>query len=179
MGIIYGVSALVALILIIPLFIKKEYAVVKEILINKPTFWVFNYIKMMRNQDNFSVWASIDPDMKKEMKGLDGTVGCISSWESTHKNVGCGEQEILKITENERIDYELRFLKPFKSISQAYFITESVTDHKTTVKWGFDGKMNYPMNLMLLFMNMEKMIGKDFENGLSKLKTLLEQQDDI
>jgi len=175
---IYGILIALGLILIIPLFIKKEYSVVREILIDKPKFWVFGYIKFLENQDNFSVWASLDPDMKKGMKGVDGTAGCISSWESTHKNVGCGEQEIIKILEGERIDYELRFLKPFKSISQAFFITEALTNNKTNVKWGFNGKMNYPMNIMLLFMNMEKMIGKDFENGLAKLKTLLEQQDD-
>ncbi len=165
---------LIASILILALIVKKEYAVVREIVIEKPKSIVFDYIKLLKNQDNFSVWSSIDPNMKKDFKGVDGTVGCISSWDSTNKNVGSGEQEIVKITEGEKIDFELRFLKPFKSISQAYFVTETVSENKTRVKWGFKGKMNYPMNLMLLFMNMEKMIGRDFENGLAKLKSILD-----
>jgi hypothetical protein len=54
-------------------------------------------------------------------------------------------------------------------------ITESVSDNQTKVKWGFSGEMKYPMNLMLLFMNMEEMVGKDLATGLQNLKTKLEK----
>jgi hypothetical protein len=53
---------------------------------------------------------------------------------------------------------------------------DAVNDSVTTVKWGFNGEMKYPMNLMMLTMNMEKMLGPDLENGLKNLKTLLEKQ---
>ena len=52
--------------------------------------------------------------------------------------------------------------------------TDSSSDNHTTVKWGFDSEMRYPMNLMLLFMNMEKMIGNDLSTGLNNLKKLME-----
>jgi len=172
---ISGVLSLIVLVLIVALFLKKEYGVVREININKPKKLVFDYLKYLKNQDNFSKWATMDPNMKKEFRGTDATVGFVSAWESDHKSVGTGEQEIKKITEGERIDFELRFIKPFAGVANAYLTTESLSDKETKVKWGFDSKMKYPMNLMLVFMNMDKAIGNDFETGLAKLKSLLEK----
>lgn len=117
----------------------------------------------------------MDHQMEKEFTGTDGTVGFVSAWDSNNKNVGKGEQEIKKILEGERIEYEIRFIKPFAGISNAYMTTQSVSEHETEVRWGFKSKMNYPMNLMLLFMNMEKMIGNDLDTGLLNLKNLLEK----
>jgi len=116
----------------------------------------------------------MDPNMKKEFRGIDGTVGFVSAWESDNKNVGKGEQEIKKISEGKRIDFELRFIKPFAGVANAYLTTDSRSKNETIVNWGFDSKMKYPMNLMLLFMNMDKMIGNDFETGLKNLKAVLE-----
>lgn len=176
MVILYLIIGLVILILVAGLVMKKDFGLVREITIDIPKQSVFDYLKMLKNQDNFSVWAGKDPSMKKEYKGIDGTVGFVSAWESTLKDVGSGEQEILKITEGEKLDFELRFLKPMKATNFAFFTTEAVSENQTKVKWGFNGKMAFPMNLMLLFMNMEKMIGKDFECGLEKLKAILEKQ---
>lgn len=169
------VISIIILLLIVALFIKKEYAVERSITINKPKEAVFNYIKYLKNQDNFSKWASMDPNMKKEYMGTDGTVGFISAWEG-NKKVGKGEQEIKKITEGEQVDFELRFIKPFPGLANAYMKASTADNNKTQVKWGFDSKMNYPMNLMLLFMNMENMIGKDFSTGLENLKNILENK---
>jgi hypothetical protein len=173
--ILLGVVAIIALLLIIALFTKKEYAVVREITINKSKNEVFNYIKFLKNQDNFSVWATMDPNMKKEYRGTDGTVGFVSAWDSNEDNVGKGEQEIKGIKEGERVDFELRFIKPFEATDYAYMTTEESGNDQTLVKWGFNGKMNYPMNLMLVFMNMDDMLGKDLEKGLQNLKNVLEK----
>ncbi|MCB1145322.1 MAG: SRPBCC family protein [Leptospiraceae bacterium] len=169
------IAVLIAGVAILAGVAKKEYSVQRQIEINKPHTEVFSYLKFLKNQDNFSVWAARDPNMKKEFRGTDGTIGFVSAWDSTNKEVGKGEQEIKKITENERIDYELRFLKPFESTEQAYFTTEATSDNSTVVTWGFNGKMPYPMNLMLLFMDFDAMLGKDFDSGLSKLKAILEK----
>jgi len=169
------VGILIAIPLIVALFVKKEYAVEKEIVINKPKTEVFEYIKLLKNQDNFSKWATIDPNMKKSYKGTDGTVGFVSHWESDNEEVGWGEQEIKKITEGERIDFELRFIKPFEATEPAFMSTETVSENQTKVKWGFSGHMDYPMNLMLLFMDFEKMIGDDLQTGLTKLKSEFEK----
>jgi len=167
-------AGIVALLLIVALFIKKEYGVEKEIVINKPKQQVFDYVKLLKNQDNYSFWAMQDPAMKKSYNGTDGTVGFVSSWES--EKMGTGEQEIKKIAEGERLDFELRFLKPFQATDYAYMTTEPVSDNQTKVKWGFNGKMPYPMNLMLPIMNMEKMLGDQLQTGLDNLKSNLEKQ---
>jgi hypothetical protein len=173
--ILISLLSLVALLLIAGLFMKKEYHVVREVVVNKPKQFVFEYIKLLKNQNKYSVWASMDSNMKTEFRGTDGTRGFVSAWESNEKNVGKGEQEILTVADGERVDYEIRFIKPFESTSTASMSTVSVNDNQTKVSWAFTGKMKYPMNLMLLFMNMEKMIGNDLEKGLKNLKVLLEE----
>lgn len=172
LAVIFG---LIAAILIVALFVKKNFNVEKEIVINKPKQEVFDYIRLLRNQDNYSVWAERDPKMKRKFTGTDGAAGFISAWESDHKQVGMGEQEIIKITEGERIDTELRFIKPFKTQSDAYMITEAIDAGHTKVRWGFDGSFPYPFNALLLVMNMDKATGSDFSTGLSNLKALLEK----
>lgn len=172
--ILIGLTVIIVIPLIVALFVKKDYAVQREVTINKPKQEVFDYIKFLKNQDNYSKWNKIDPAMKKSYKGTDGTVGFVARWESDNKNVGWGEQEIKKITPGERIDFELRFIKPFEATESAYMTTGTVNENQTKVTWGFNGHMNYPMNLMLLFMDMEKMIGGDLETGLNNLKSILE-----
>ena len=88
--------------LIAALFINGEYAVERETTINQPKAMVFEYVKYLKNQDNFSVWAKMDPAMKKGFEGTDGMVGCFSTCDSDIDSVGKGEQEITKITEGER-----------------------------------------------------------------------------
>lgn len=172
--ILFIILVLIAIPLVVALFLPKDYSVEREIIINKPKQEVFEYVKYLKNQDNYSKWASMDPNMKKTYSGTDGTVGFVSAWESENDDVGSGEQEIIKIQEGERIDFELRFKEPFESTSPAFMTTESVAENKTKVTWGFSGHMNYPMNLMMLFMDFEKMIGDDLESGLSNLKSEME-----
>lgn len=174
-GIIMGLTGVIVLLLFIGFFVRKGYSVGKDVVIDKPKTAVFDYLRFLRNQNKFSVWGSMDPNMKTEFRGTDGTEGFVSAWDSDIKNVGKGEQEILKIVGGERVDYEIRFLKPFKSTSWAYITTTTVNDNTTRVHWEFNGKMKYPTNLMLLFMNMDKMVGSDLDKGLKNLKTILEK----
>lgn len=174
--VLFFILGLIALLLLVAAFSKKDYAVTREIVINKSNADVFNYIKYLKNQDNFSKWATMDPAMKKSYRGEDGKPGFVSAWESENENVGTGEQEIINITEGSRVDYELRFIKPFEAKDHAYLMTEAAGDKETKVVWGFDGHMNFPMNLMLLFMDFDKMLGGDLQQGLDKLKIIMESQ---
>ena len=170
------ILAILAIPMLIAAFKSSEFKVERNVSINKPKPDVFNYIKYLKNQDNFSKWALMDPTMKKDYKGTDGTPGFVSSWDSDNKQVGKGEQEIKSIKEGERIDYNLHFIKPFENRANAYIITETKGENTTNVRWGFTSQSKYPMKLMGLFMNMEKAIGNDFETGLDNLKNLLEKQ---
>jgi len=172
-AILFIVLGLVAIVLITAAFVKKDFAVERSIIINRPEPQVFEYLKSLRNQNEWSTWSKLDPNMKTEFIGTDGTVGSISKWKG-NKDVGAGEQEIKKIVEGERIETELRFKEPFESTNMAHFTTEAIDSNTTKVNWGFEGNMTYPMNIMNLF-GMDEAVGKDFQQGLNNLKAKLEQ----
>ena len=175
MIVLYIILGLIATLLLLALVIPKDIRATKEIVINRPKDQVFDFIKYLRNQQQYSKWASLDPDMKNEFRGTDAAPGFINHW-SGNKKVGEGEQEITAIEEGKAVHTDLRFIKPFRSYAKATMTTEALDANSTKVSWGFESKMNYPMNLMKLFMNMNEMVGKDFALGLSNLKTLLEKK---
>lgn len=114
-----------------------------------------------------------DPNIKIVYTGTDGTVGFKSAWESNDKNVGIGEQEIIKINEGESTEVEIRFKKPFEATNWAINKVSSTTDGKTLVNLTFYGKSKFPMNIMNLFM--DKLVGKDMQKNLENLKANLEK----
>ena len=173
--IMIGLACFVALWLGLALLMKTEYTVSRSVIIQKPLESVFSYLKFLKNQDNFSVWAKMDSNMTKNFKGTDGQVGFVSSWDSHVKDVGSGEQEILEIEENVKIVSELRFLKPFKGEATAQMIVKNAGDAQTKVYWQFQGRMKYPFNLLLVFLKMDKKIGGDLAKGLHNLKEILEE----
>lgn len=175
LGILGGIATFIILILIIALFVKKAYAIEREVVINQPVQKVFDYIKYIKNQDNYSVWNRIDPAMKKTYTGTDGTVGFVYAWDSANKQAGKGEQEIVSVQPNDKLGMRIHFIKPFEGLADVYMTTAPLSDNQTKVKWGLSSQMKYPMNVMLLFMNIENMLGKDLATGLENLKTILEQ----
>ena len=166
---------LVAAVVILAFTVKTDFKVEREITINRPKAEVFDYVKHLKNQNYWGAWYKKDPAMKQEFKGEDGAPGFVSSWESENPDVGSGEQEIKKVVEGERLDTELRFKKPFTATSGAFLITEAAGNDQTKVKWGFDMTMPRPFNVMCLVVDIDKEAGKDFEEGLSNLKRILEQ----
>lgn len=170
------IAALLALMLIVAFFVKKDYAVKKEIVIDRSLADVFDYVKLLRNQDDFSKWAMMDPQMKKEIRGIDGTVGAIYAWNG-NKNAGEGEQEIIDIRDRERVDIEIRFVRPFRSTARIFFVTARVTQSQTRVTWGMEGTSKYPMNLMTAMMT--RVLAKDLEGSLHNLKNILERSREV
>lgn len=170
---LYLVAGLAALVVILNFAAPKNYHVSRSIDIRKPSEEVFNYVKYLKKQDEWSPWAEKDPDMYKAFKGTDGEVGAISIWKG-NKEVGEGEQEITKVVEGEQLETRLRFFKPFRSESDAYIRVVEVNEQRSRVTWGFSGENKFPVNIMMLFMNMDKAIGKDFDHGLQNLKNHLE-----
>lgn len=165
------VAGLIFLALIIALFMKKRYNTHQEITIRLPKQKVFDYLKLIRNQDNFNKWIMIDPNMKKEYKGTDGTAGFIYAWNG-NKEAGEGEQEIKAIVEGKNIETELRFIRPFAGIANAKMTTESLSDNQTKVIWNTASKIKYPLNIMLPMI--VKMLEKDMNTSLMTLKSNLE-----
>ena len=169
------VIGLVVLLLVIALFTQKSYTIAREAIVKRAKSEVFNYVKYLKNQDFYSKWVMQDPDMNKSYAGTDGTPGFVYAWDSNDKNTGKGEQEIKRIVEGEQIGTELRFERPFKNVAQALLTASDLGGNQTRVKWEFSSTMKYPMNVMLLFINFDKLLGKDMEESLSRLKGILEK----
>jgi len=165
-------AGIIALLLFMALFMKKEHYVKREIIINAPLQKVFEFIRLLKNQDKFNKHAMADSDRDKEFKGTDGTVGFIIAWNG-NKSVGEGEKEIMKIIEGRSIETEIRFVRPFKATGRAIMETESLSGNQTKVHWSNAGSLNYPVNIMIPVM--EKNVGKAMEISLSTLKNILEK----
>lgn len=173
MTILYIILIVVLLLLIIPLFISKDMNYEKSIKIHAPRENVWPHVNSLSAMDKWSPWNDRDPNMERALTGTDGTVGARQSWKSNVKNVGEGSQTITAVHPPERLETKLEFLKPFKSVADAY-VTLSAAGEETQVTWGFKSKMPYPMNIMKLFMNFEKSMDGDFGAGLDKLKNICE-----
>lgn len=171
LGVVVGLLAVVVAVL--AMIAPTELHVEREVVVDQPKDVVFEELKFVKNHDIWSPWSKRDPNIVHEYKGTDGTVGFVSAW-SGNDEVGVGEQEITKITEGERIDYELRFKKPMEDTSTAYLITEAAGENQTRVKWGMDGKLPFAGNVFCMLMNMKATLIADFDEGLAGLKKHLE-----
>ncbi len=165
-------ASIVFVVLLVAAFMPQNFKIEQEIIIDKPKSQVFNYLKMLKNENSWSPWPKKDPNIVQDYKGEDGTVGFVSSW-SGNSAVGAGEEEIINIVENQRIDLELRFLKPMKTTNKAYFITEDINNNQTKLTWGMEGKTPYPFNIICFFMQNE--VKKEFVLGLNNIKKNLEK----
>lgn len=171
--ILFVIAGLIVLALVVALFVSKEYSVRREITINKPSQEVFDYVKFIKNQEHYNKWVMMDPAMKKDYKGTDGTVGFVYAWDSKKDDVGKGEEEIKLLEEGKKVNLEVRFIRPFEGLAVTEMTTEAVSSTQTKVSWGMSGQSAYPMNLMNTVM--DGMLGADLEESLQTLKGILEK----
>jgi len=164
-------AGIIALFLIAAVFMKKEHYVKRGIVINAPRQKVFDFLKLLKNQDKFNKWAKTDPGRTWAYKGTDGTVGFIISW-SGNKSAGEGEKEITNIVEGKKIETQIRFVRPMVTTADVIMETESLSDNQTKVYMSNAGTLKYPMNIMIPLV--ERMFPKDMDISLSTLKSILE-----
>jgi len=131
-------------------------------------------VRLLKNQDYFNKWVMVDPDKKKSYRGVDGTPGFVYAWNG-NKQSGEGEQELTNIIEGQKVESEVRFIRPMTGVAKTFFNTEALAPNQTRVNWGMSSSMKYPMNIMLVLMSLEKMLGKDLEISMATLKNNLEK----
>lgn len=163
------IAIIIAIPLVVALFAPKGFYSERQIVIEKPKSQVFEYIRFVRNQDNYGVWQLSDPDLKYSEEGIDGTVGYKYSWDS--KKLGKGSQKIISISSPDSISTELDFGMGMPANS--FFVLQEQGPDQTRVTWGMKGVTPYPWNVFNLLFD----VGKDFEQGLQNLKELLESQE--
>lgn len=165
-------AGLIGLLLFLALFVRKEYDVRREVVIDAAQPKVFDYIRQLKNQDAFNKWVMADPDMTCNFTGTDGTPGFVYAWKSNKKSSE-GEQEIKAIINDGTIQTEIRFTGPFVAVAYVDMTAEPIADNRTKVTWGNRSRMKYPMNIMVPLV--EKMLAKDMDTSLGNLKRILER----
>jgi hypothetical protein len=165
---------IIAIPLIAALFVPKTYTVSVTETINQPKEKVYDYMRLLKNQKDYSVWVMQDSTMTPEIIGTDGTVGVTQKWNSANDNVGEGEQQITALTP-ERMDVDLRFKRPFEGEAKAANIFKSVSDNQTQVTMEFYSKESYPMNLPSYLFG-RKYVEDASRQNLLNVKRILEKQ---
>ncbi len=134
---------------------------------------IFPLINDFHQWANWSPWENKDPAMKRSYSGAASGRGAVYGWEG-NKNVGSGRMEILESSQPSKIVIKLDFFKPFEAHNTADFTMLPQGD-STNVIWEMHGPAPFMSKVMQVFMNMDNMVGKDFESGLANLKKLTEQ----
>jgi uncharacterized protein YndB with AHSA1/START domain len=121
----------------------------------------------------WSPWEKLDPGMKKTYGGPAKGVGSTYAW-SGNDDVGEGRMTVLESDPNRRLVVRLEFIKPFATTSTTVYTLEPAAAGGTELTWSMDGPNSFPGKIMSVFVDMDAMIGKDFEKGLADLKRISE-----
>jgi uncharacterized protein YndB with AHSA1/START domain len=149
------------------------FSVQRTATINAPADKVFALINDFHRWGEWSPWEKLDPELKRTFSGAPAGVGTIYEWTGNSK-VGAGRMEILKTAPAAKLDIKLDFIKPFEGHNIAEFTLTPKGD-ATEVLWVMHGPAPFVSKLMGVFVSMDSMIGKDFEAGLSNMKTAAEK----
>jgi hypothetical protein len=150
-----------------------RYHVERAADVGAPAAAVFAEIDDLRAWNAWSPWEKRDPAMKKTFSATTSGVGASYAWEG-NKEVGKGRMIITESRPGERVAQKLEFLEPFVSTADIAFALKAAGPSSTHVTWSMDGRNNFIGKAFSLVMDVDKMIGKDFETGLASLKQVVE-----
>jgi uncharacterized protein YndB with AHSA1/START domain len=172
MYILIGLAAVVVVFLIIVSRQPNEFRVTRSAVISAPPEAVFTHVNDFHNWEEWSPWAKRDPSCANAYDGADAGAGAKFSWDG-NKEVGQGKMTIMESTPHKLIAIRLEFLKPFKATNTAEFKFEP-EGAGTKVTWSMFGKNNIMGKIFHMIMDCDKMVGKDFEQGLANMRRVTE-----
>lgn len=167
------IAIVIIAFLVIASMRPSTFSLQRSATINASPEKIFPHLNDFKNWGAWSPWDKMDPDLKRTFSGSASGEGAKYSWVGNNK-VGEGSMEITKSVPNANVELNLNFLKPFKANNVTEFkITQK--GNTSNVNWEMRGPLNLFMKIMHMFMNMDKMVGKDFEKGLTNLKSIVER----
>lgn len=155
----------------------SEYRVERSAPVAAPAEVVFEQIGNFHKWAAWSPWEKLDPKMQKTFEGPERGVGASYAWKGDDK-VGSGKMTITKEDAPKELGIKLEFLEPFTSVADTTFTLASQNSEQTQVTWSMAGKSNFMSKVFSVFMDMDKMIGADFEKGLAQLNTVAKVEAD-
>ena len=170
--ILVALLILVGVYMITALLAPDSYEVVRSKTINAPVDVVWDQVSQFNNWENWSPWKEKDPTATYELDGADGTVGTTYKWAGDIELSGEGYMKISEVVEHEKFGYELGFTKPMEMKSDGGFTLKAVGE-TTEVTWKDGGEIGFLSRpIMMMFMDLDGMIGPDFERGLTKIDSI-------
>jgi hypothetical protein len=163
----------IAVVLILAASKPATFRVERAIDVKAPPEKIFALINDFHQWVSWSPYENKDPAMKRSYSGAESGKGAVYGWEG-NGNVGAGRMEILEESIPSKILIKLDFFKPFEGHNTAEF-TMLPQGGATHLSWVMRGPAPFISKLMQVFMNLDHMIGKDFETGLANLKKLTEK----
>ena len=163
----------IAVVLVLAATKPSRFSVRREAMVRAPAERIFPLINDFHQWVAWSPWEHRDPALKRSYSGAESGIGAVYGWEGNN-SVGSGRMEILESAAPSKIVIKLDFIKPFEGHNTAEFTMLPQGDG-THVIWLMHGPAPFLNRLMQVFMNLDKMIGKDFEAGLASLKQLTEK----
>lgn len=149
-----------------------EFTVSRSVKISAPPEKVFPHVNDLHQWEAWSPWAKLDPNAKNSFEGAASGTGAAMSWDG-NKKIGAGRMTITGSEANESVRFKLEFIRPFKATNTAEFAFKS-EGNQTVVTWSMSGKSNFFFKVFGLFMDCDKMVGRDFEKGLAALQSVAE-----
>ncbi len=171
--ILIGAGILVAGLVVVVLAQPSTYHVERSIRIAAPATAVWSQISDFSTWKNWSHWEKSDPTQKSTFAGTPGTVGHANTW--VGEKTGQGTMAITSAEEPTRLDISLNFVEPMAGTATTTFWLAPDGDG-TRVKWTMEGDNGFVGKAIGLFVSMDEMIGKAYDDGLANLKTIAEQQ---
>ncbi|MBI3289286.1 MAG: SRPBCC family protein [Elusimicrobia bacterium] len=168
------VAATVIVILGLALSKPDSFRVERRIVINAAPQKVFTFLDDPRRQSLWSPWDKKDPAMKKTYSGNAKGVGAVYEWDG-NKHIGAGRLTIVEMVAPSKVVMDLEFIRPMKGRNIASYTVTPRSGGASEVAWAITGPMPLLSKVMCLFMDMDKMIGGEFEKGLADLKALAEK----
>jgi uncharacterized protein YndB with AHSA1/START domain len=163
----------IAVVLILAAIKPDTFAVQRSATVKAPPEKIFALINDFHQWGSWSPYEHKDPAMKRTFSGAESGKGAVYAWEGD-KNVGSGRMEMLEASAPSKIVIKLDFFSPFEAHNTAEFTMLPQGD-ATNVSWRMHGPAPFMARIMHLFINIDKMVGKDFEAGLDNLKRLTEK----
>ena len=170
--ILIALAAIVVVFVAVVAMQPSEFRIMRTAAISAPAPAVFAQVNDFHNWEAWSPWAKRDPAMKKTYEGAPTGTGAISTW-AGNSEVGEGRTTIIESRPNELIRIKLEMFKPFAATNTVEF-TFTPEGNQTVVTWSMVGKSNFIAKAVHLFMDMDKMVGGDFEKGLAQMKSVVE-----
>ncbi len=170
--ILIALAVVIVLLLVVVAMQPATFRVARSTTMSAPAATVFAQVNDFHKWEAWNPWGKIDPTMKQTYEGAPAGVGTIYTWDG-NKNVGTGRMTIEESRPGELIRIKMEFLKPFANTSTAEFSFKPEGNH-TAVTWSMAGEKNFMAKAIHLCVNMDKMIGGQFEKGLADMKSAAE-----